>query len=1484
MSRRAFPGPFWVVLAAAAIAASAQAGTVEYDLSKFDPNEWEISHPEYVKVEADGLHIRVPKPGITVSVVLKRYFGDEFDMKLRFRQKDPVEPTHLKVGFFLENPEEDARTETNYRTEWWQEKPDKRTPCCRVEQFIRQGGKDLVTGGGFDHGVISGFRFVKTDTHVWPFQFGDRGIDPAQSRKYWQEGMYGTFRTAKETVDRFRPGFYVSSYYPRNAEIEVVFSKLTVWGALVKTPGEPPDPKVKRFDFGPVWQQLAEDYVPVSHRVKYTTERGWGWTNAREPLDLNYHLPMLSDGEAARFGMPAARSDRDRVVNYMKHHKKGWAASWGHGGDYVEFFKRWMDLKTPVERDLVGCARPYGFPYIREIEADQWELRGAIYVDDDLSTEFAVDLPNDRYTLLIGVGYNLNAPPGRSSFGLDAEGRHVKKLSGYWARVSCFRVDDVEVTDGQLNLRFYADRRLAMNLVDAWNVGVSWHVNYLAVIPSERKKDIEDEEWRIIKDRGLKVRQVTFVEGWPAEAAIRDGHAVVNGKPFVPMLWQAHHPPDPQRHYPYYLWGNTDALANATANFTGSQHFMKSQWFKLSAADNYPWRTINHLNLNHVDGKVALIRVDGLLTFMPRALAGEGGALEDSRGRASRWNVKPPLNSRLGREIQREAYNMVNFQLKLHPTLGGHYIYEELWHPEDQGYDWQSLHQYHDYLTQKYGTVEKLNAEWGTSFKEIADIRPPKQSEEGANWANFRAFRMWAQCQDVKHPCDLLKELQPEHTTFGAKGDYPTASWYHAEHIGIFGWYSSTIPRVAAGHFGQAPSGAGIAGDCYWAYVDGRKQRDHRPGPKRFTGRSRHHAYVSLFGRLFDGSKSFRFEEYDDDIAHYFHRSKQMKEREGITRRWTGELAWFEPEAFTYAEVTPDPGPLQQTCWAAFVYRTAPLVCPAKVLKPRVAVMVTDESFFLQGKFVYPSVAVQDILWKLHVPFDVIRYPLFDNLDRYQAVILGTFTEMIRPEDAERLKQYVRKGGRLIMIAPACMRSAVDLKQDDVMPRFGLEKTIGCTMRDFGRGPVRPKGNLLAALPGESELQRDLGEAPPLQYALLPSAGAKALARADEHVLGVMSPDGSVATLAISPGANALATGSLGDYWVALVGKLFADWGVDPGFRLEGAAKPTELTCGVLAGDGYWLVGLANRDAEEQQFDCKLGFLGEGRYEVMDITGERPDLRLDEKRGWHLKRDPKYRRTGFLAKNVSADELRTQGVKCRIAGRQGLALLIRPASEAVWVAAGDHTLKALCSRPVTVVTPDNPDRGVAAVSQRLFDFLKSKKVPVTLVKASEVKLRKTVHDVWVKSDFKGVPKDYKGYLCDTFTNEVVETDTHLIVVGSENTNTLARHLGLHDSYVYDKVLFDVDGEFPGAGRGIVQTVDTVNLPYYDATDRTRDAILIGGSDPAGTVRAGEAFLKTIADLPEYKPPVREKQFDVLDETEEERELRLKTQPKVAPGT
>ncbi|HUU42910.1 MAG TPA: hypothetical protein VMX57_03975, partial [Planctomycetota bacterium] len=671
-----------VLVFLAALPSAARAGTVEYDLAKFNPEEWEVSHPDCVKVEADGLHVRVPKDAPRVTLRLKRWVSDELDMTLRFERVKFPPTSNLRVGFFLDNPDVKAHDEISSHIEWytdgegWFGEKGKPVPGCRIECSVRKDGKDVVPpGGGFDHGETRGLRFVKTDTHVYPMMFQERSY--ANLTGQWQHSLWHTFRPEAEDVDRFQPGFYVEhGYYGSKEEIEVVFRTLTVWGALIETPGEPPpDPKVKHFDFGPPAQQLAEDFTPVTHRVKYTPERGWGWVDPREPIDRNYYLPAMTNEEAVKVGMPPSpnthywRGGFDMVVNYMKYHKKSYMAAWGHGGDYVEYFKTYMDLKTPVERDHVGVGRPYGFPYDQPIEADQWELRGATYVDDDLSTTFAVDLPNDRYSLLIGVGYNLNAPPGRSPFSVDAEGLNVQKLGGNWARCNCYRVDDVEVKDGRLDLRFYANRRLAMNLVDAWNVGVSWHVNYLIVIPSDRRDDIDAEEWRIIRDRGLKVRQVTFAPGRPALMTLRDGHVVVNGKPFVPMLWQAHHAPDTQRHYPYYLWGNTDAIANATASFTGSQHFMRTQWFKLSAADNYPWRTIDHLNLNHLDGKLALIRVDGLLTFMPREVAGEGGTLQDARGRTDRWNVKPPLNSRLGREIQREAYSMVNYQLRLHPTL-----------------------------------------------------------------------------------------------------------------------------------------------------------------------------------------------------------------------------------------------------------------------------------------------------------------------------------------------------------------------------------------------------------------------------------------------------------------------------------------------------------------------------------------------------------------------------------------------------------------------------------------------------------------------------------------------------------------------------------------------------------------------------------------------------------------------------------------------
>lgn len=65
--------------------------------------------------------------------------------------------------------------------------------------------------------------------------------------------------------------------------------------------------------------------------------------------------------------------------------------------------------------------------------------------------------------------------------------------------------------------------------------------------------------------------------------------------------------------------------------------------------------------------------------------------------------------------------------------------------------------------------------------------------------------------------------------------------------------------------------------------------------------------------------------------------------------------------------------------------------------------------------------------------------------------------------------------------------------------------------------------------------------------------------------------------------------------------------------------------------------------------------------------------------------------------------------------------------------------------------------------------------------------------------------------------------------------------------------------------GVVQMVDSVNSPHFLANGATRDAILIGGSDPDGTAKAADAFLSLIRDLPKYAPPKVEQKMEI-DET------------------
>jgi hypothetical protein len=1155
-----------------------------------------------------------------------------------------------------------------------------------------------------------------------------------------------------------------------------------------------------------------------------------------------------------------------------------------HGGDYIDFFEKWMDLKIPCERDLVYAKRAYGFPLDRGHEADQWERRAAIYVDDDLASEFVVDLPNDRYTLMVGVGYTEGGPNGASSpFIMEAEGRTIKKdLSNNWRRCQMFQCDDVEVNDGQLNLVIRANRRMAMNRIDAWDLGVSWQINYLVIIPAERRDAIKAEQWRLITDRGRKVRQVTFVGGEPQKARVQENHLVLDDKPVFPVMWQAFHA-DAMMHYPYYLWGNTMATIEVGWHFRGSGHFMQSDWQRLSAADDYPWMTINELNLAHKWGSNTLLRVSGFLNFMPMAVAGEGGSLQDPRGRSDRWNVQPPLNSRLEREIQRESYTMTSQQLKLHPDIIGHYMYEEYWHPKGQGYDWQSIVQFQTWLTDKYKTLAALNAEWGTDYKDFAEIKPPPQPAESACWANFRRFRMFAQQETVRNACDLLRGLESDRANFGSKGDYATASWYYAKDIELFGWYTVNTSRAASYHFGQIPMVGGEMFGCPWGWDDGRKQLDHKPAyPKKYRNPGAGNEYNQNVTKVFRGARGTYNEEYNDGIQHMFHRTRYIEHdsKLGLIRLWYGALAQFDDAAFEGPDVFIDEGPLKYTRFMSWAYRSAPIFLPTHVPTPPVAILSTDESFYeIPGTGeLFSTTDIENLLDQIEVPVDILRSGRFEDIAKYKVIIVGGFAEMLRPEQARRLREFVRAGGKVLWLARGGFRSGIDLKLDREAPRFDLTELTGCefkTAKETGLKPGEPivivPNNLTPGI--TAEIVVDTTD--PQGLVIVPKKQCAVLAKSGSVPFAVASPDGSVVTLNLTLGLP---------HWMnsdehrekrrELQRKLqtfLSDivrraWAIDPGYEIEGAKELDALDFGILEGDGYSLFAVVNNGKQQEDVVVKPG-LRPGRYELVDVTGPRPGIVKKPDGGNTLAPDLDSLYVSVLQKDVSHADLRRSGLKLAVPARQSRIVLARPAGTPVFVDCRDYTLKSRVSLPVTLVVGDDAPAIERQAAEKVRKFLVSREVPVELVKASEVKIRDARHEVRVDPRFGNTrgskPSDQsRWFLVDVFRNKPVDTDRHLICIGSEQTNALVRHLGADGTFVYDKVLEKVTPAYPGPGRGVVQTVDSVNSPYYLATGATRDAILIGGSDPEGTARAADTFLALLRDLPKYVPPKVEEKMEI----------------------
>jgi hypothetical protein len=731
-------------------------------------------------------------------------------------------------------------------------------------------------------------------------------------------------------------------------------------------------------------------------------------------------------------------------------------------------------------------------------------------------------------------------------------------------------------------------------------------------------------------------------------------------------------------------------------------------------------------------------------------------------------------------------------------------------------------------------------------------------------WVDFRKFRGWAQREMVRSACDLVRGLEPEHFSWGAKGDFGTQSWYTGEFVDMFGWYEPYVAASVARHFGRAALSGGYMLNCEHAYLDGRKQFDHKPGPRHYRGREEAlENYNKLISSVFKGSKGFFSEWYEDGMCHAFHRTAYLKEEapKYRIRHWSGQLPFYEPEAFEGPPVTMDRTALRASAANQMLLRLAPLWLPARPLTPQVLMPTTEASFFLRffGEPPYADFETvgMRVLRSATVPADLVALPAAEDLSRYRLIVLTDTAQAISRRDAQRIKQFVQDGGKLVLLNGAGFSDDVRPRRyrpgpDEVFPLEEFAELGGYRIvagnawhMSLGKTPVRFAAcDLSPGIADGTELTEY-----DLHYYYEPLPGSRVflkgqLPKSDKEVaLGVVNREGNVVVASVPPKNSK-------DEVVRLLAKWFRPvldrWQVDDRVTLGGIDGAWDLYAGCLEGDGYTLAAVCNGNPDQdRKVSLRLRTLPPGEYAVIDVTSPRPELTKKSDGGLRLRPDPSAWNMK-IDRWMSTDEIANQGIACEIKPLQAQVFLLRPKADRVWVSLWKPSLKTFAELPITVA--HGTGAGEKDAAEALRATLASLGVKADVAAVSDVRRKKARHEVRINpmKANRGYREDTSTwYLMDVFDNELIDCPNNLILIGSAETNELVQLLARDGAFAYDKLLEKVGPAYPDPGRGVIGLVEAVNSATYDLRSECRDAILVGGADATGTRLAVEELVRLL---------------------------------------
>lgn len=945
--------------------------------------------------------------------------------------------------------------------------------------------------------------------------------------------------------------------------------------------------------------------------------------------------------------------------------------------------------------------------------------------------------------------------------------------------------------------------------------------------------------------------------GNAVSSEVKNGYLVKDGKPFL-LLHVQTYPEQFDNTYQnmlFFNWGNVVELEKSINEIAGSDGYLTDGWNKSDAlavkplndaAIAYKNDMLCELYFTPLNLNTALL-TDGVKSRIPDLYAvnskGDLATVGDWGG------TFPNLGSTLYKKYAGEVIAMMAQKMNKHPGLFANVAHEELrWRcngkflpPQDDG----SKIKYRDFLKNKYSDIKKLNSEWFTNYSDFSDIVPPATREQSANFINFQIFRTLILQSYSESIYKDLKKYFPGKPVCAERsgGQWFPFGWEVGESwtlnskwsdIRTIGGGGVPLARAAKRYYQKEGRDFVLQNDicfrCEYQYTkDPRTPFWQAPNEKDSNGieRSRYGFYNKIIRDIFEGVKASFYFAYSGYQSHFLHNQKFFLTQglPSTTEPWHVKLKDLKLPDVIIPQNAKDLTEANKLC-----YKTTPLLLPAQVDKGKAGVLYTRRSSLigwnfkdlLQGKESWQITStewryLEKLLEHLQLPFEVFTEDTFDNdMDDCKLLIAGYWANMGSSQMAERIKNFVNKGNTVVFYPDAFCYDWNTTKDLAVSPGYELDKLFCAKVKGRISGKsvtVKMTEDISPALKkGDSFQVRGL--VTPLEKL----EGGKVLAviaETGEPVI-ISANDNKTYYLGFVPGLSYSTEIENGRKIRELFSEIVKNSQIRRPIEIQDSKDSYFVYSRIMHGKDYYLATFLNEYWMPQKISAKLNFLPEGKqYDIIDVTDSGKPAMLIQKQSVEF-----FKKNGI---NLSLEPLR------------GRVLIIRASDIDVIADCPAYELKALtANKNIDIVLPENTSGSVMNAIEKLKTSLSAQGTVLRILKPDEipVKLIET-------SLTEG------GYPLAKVKSKILDTQNNLILIGNTDNNKLIANLCETGNYTYDKVIDDVDSTYPGKGKGVIQISESINKPYYCPTDRSREAILIGGSDDNGTIKAIEKFISGI---------------------------------------